>query len=174
MTAMLTAVIHICDIRFTHDPDTDGSYIENEERLEIGEEVFIVSRIFAPSHRLITLDVCNWRERLHFWSWALCLKRVLCIFLLVSLLLGTDVDRLSAALTTNETTVSGCSSGEAHFAVSCDFMTGWYSCKLPCCTNGRNTFFSGLSILIMCGSFLSSMQTLFILEHKLKVQDNLR
>lgn len=65
MTAMLTAVIHICDIRFTHDPDTDGSYIENEERLEI-----------------------------------------------VSLLLGTDMDHLSAALTTNETTVSGCSSVE--------------------------------------------------------------
>jgi len=33
---MLTAVIHITDIRFLHDHDTDGSYIENEERLDMG------------------------------------------------------------------------------------------------------------------------------------------
>lgn len=33
---MLTAVIHITDIRFLHDSDTDGSYIENEERLDMG------------------------------------------------------------------------------------------------------------------------------------------
>jgi myosin heavy subunit len=35
ITAMLTAVIHITDIRFLHDSDTDGSYIENEDRLEM-------------------------------------------------------------------------------------------------------------------------------------------
>jgi len=34
--AMLTAVIHIADINFIHDTDTDGVYIENEEILEIG------------------------------------------------------------------------------------------------------------------------------------------
>jgi len=34
--AMLTAVIHIADIKFLHDADTDGVYIENEEILEIG------------------------------------------------------------------------------------------------------------------------------------------
>jgi len=33
---MLTAVIHISDINFLHDGDTDGVYIENEEILEIG------------------------------------------------------------------------------------------------------------------------------------------
>jgi len=33
---MLTAVIHISDIHFLHDTDTDGVYIENEEILEIG------------------------------------------------------------------------------------------------------------------------------------------
>jgi len=33
---MLTAVIHIADIKFLHDADTDGVYIENEEILEIG------------------------------------------------------------------------------------------------------------------------------------------
>ena len=33
--AMLTAVIHIADINFLHDGDTDGVYIENEEILEI-------------------------------------------------------------------------------------------------------------------------------------------
>lgn len=54
MTAMLTAVIHISDIRFTPDTDTDGSYVENEERLEIGEEVFIVAKISMPFHRHIS------------------------------------------------------------------------------------------------------------------------
>jgi len=34
--AMLTAVVHISDINFLHDTDTDGVYIENEEILEIG------------------------------------------------------------------------------------------------------------------------------------------
>ena len=34
--AMLTAVIHIADINFLHDADTDGVYIDNEEVLEIG------------------------------------------------------------------------------------------------------------------------------------------
>jgi len=34
--AMLAAVIHISDINFLHDADTDGVYIENEEILEIG------------------------------------------------------------------------------------------------------------------------------------------
>jgi len=34
--AMLTAVIHISDIKFLHDSDTDGVYIENEDVLEIG------------------------------------------------------------------------------------------------------------------------------------------
>jgi len=34
--AMLTAVIHISDIKFLHDSDTDGVYIENEDILEIG------------------------------------------------------------------------------------------------------------------------------------------
>jgi len=33
---MLTAVIHISDIHFLHDIDTDGVYIENENILEIG------------------------------------------------------------------------------------------------------------------------------------------
>ena len=33
---MLTAVVHISDINFLHDSDTDGVYIENEEVLEIG------------------------------------------------------------------------------------------------------------------------------------------
>ena len=34
---MLTAVVHIADIKFMHDSDTDGVYIHNEELLEIGE-----------------------------------------------------------------------------------------------------------------------------------------
>ena len=33
---MLTAVVHISDIKFLHDTDTDGVYIEDEEILEIG------------------------------------------------------------------------------------------------------------------------------------------
>ena len=34
---MLTAVLHISDIKFLHDNDTDGVYIENEELLEISK-----------------------------------------------------------------------------------------------------------------------------------------
>jgi len=38
---MLTAVVHISDINFLHDTETDGVYIENEEILEIGLFLFV-------------------------------------------------------------------------------------------------------------------------------------
>jgi len=47
---MLTAVVHISDINFRHDTDTDGVYIENEEILEIG----LLSR-----HNLFQF-LCGW------------------------------------------------------------------------------------------------------------------
>ena len=50
--AMLTAVIHISDINFLHDVDTDGVYIENEEILEIGL-FHRISRIFRSSPSLV-------------------------------------------------------------------------------------------------------------------------
>ena len=33
---MLTAVVHIADIKFRLDTDTDGVYVENEEILDVG------------------------------------------------------------------------------------------------------------------------------------------
>jgi len=36
IVAMLTAVVHIADIKFRLDTDTDGVYVENEEILDVG------------------------------------------------------------------------------------------------------------------------------------------
>jgi len=56
--AMLTAVIHISDINFLHDADTDGVYIENEEILEIG--LFCrISRIDRNSLNVMVVVVCE-------------------------------------------------------------------------------------------------------------------
>lgn len=35
VVAILTAVIHITDLKFVHDAETDGVYIENEDLLQI-------------------------------------------------------------------------------------------------------------------------------------------
>lgn len=40
--AMLTAIVHISDIKFLHDSDTDGVYVEDEEILEIGCSAFVI------------------------------------------------------------------------------------------------------------------------------------
>ena len=36
---MLGAILHITDIQFEHDYDTDGVYIVHEEMLEMGKRI---------------------------------------------------------------------------------------------------------------------------------------
>lgn len=37
IVAILASVIHITDLKFVHDADTDGVFIENEHLVEMGE-----------------------------------------------------------------------------------------------------------------------------------------
>ena len=53
MIVMLGAILHITDIQFDHDYDTDGVYIVQEDMLEMGSYV-LRSCVVLPSSRILS------------------------------------------------------------------------------------------------------------------------
>ena len=67
---MLGAILHITDIQFDHDYETDGVYIVHEEMLEMG--------IILVFHNCIRFDSCD--NNYETWKWiAFIFIFILCI-----------------------------------------------------------------------------------------------